>query len=677
MFDDRNVSPWDVSQLERECFGGRASQDGVNSRTPSLSGPSNGTRQDPERANSAYMLFYDRKDGASIDRSQLQMSLPINHDIPLHTQYQMPVSDPTPQPSQSTQPAPLAPLAPLAQPVQQQQQQPRMISSSSGGGPALLHSPSQKRSASEADLTATAAAVADAPGPPPSPQNRRPSQSPPTTLLSSRTASPILPRAPSPHLGSISNPGSTTAAAQQCPQQTAYASDVPDATSCQGPSMVDPQASQNASVPAEATPPPETPMDDHPMHTPPSCQTEGAADACHGGEPVCVAASGSEPETGSPMNVSPSPFTQADAPLPAAIPAPFPSSTEAAASSEGDATQQQSNCAAAAAVAAALNASHAHPSPPLAASNHPSPSRMSRPGTISEGGTPPHAHPKLAHDPAQLPHQQLQQQLQQQVQQQQTMPMPEAAGPPVPTTPYGMSLSLYEGVLREDLALMHKVHVLHPDYCQFIKSLAESKWEDRAHFNKPRRRELCSPTRPSLPQQPSIPTCTVTQQPDEPPPQQQRRQSALGGPHPHSTESAGEGSGVPTVGVTTTGGDNVVARPVQMQGAGMEVDPHAGMSQHVAVEGAGDVGAEVYVTFSLAGLTRGGGAAAIVAASSSASAQRTGEVEEVMKVRGCRDQSGDGNNSWCCELGGMLVLDTLLLVLHSRPGDVDEHTAPI
>ncbi|KAI8477153.1 MAG: hypothetical protein J3K34DRAFT_455469 [Monoraphidium minutum] len=53
-FDDKSVRPWDVSNLEQDCYGGRNSQDWANRgwRAP---------RNEVDRPHSAYMLFYERR----------------------------------------------------------------------------------------------------------------------------------------------------------------------------------------------------------------------------------------------------------------------------------------------------------------------------------------------------------------------------------------------------------------------------------------------------------------------------------------------------------------------------------------------------------------------------------------------------------------------------------------
>ncbi|EFN51470.1 hypothetical protein CHLNCDRAFT_59229, partial [Chlorella variabilis] len=49
-FDDTNVEPWDPAKLDMDCFGGRFIPEGFT--------------QECDRPNSAYMLFYERADGA-------------------------------------------------------------------------------------------------------------------------------------------------------------------------------------------------------------------------------------------------------------------------------------------------------------------------------------------------------------------------------------------------------------------------------------------------------------------------------------------------------------------------------------------------------------------------------------------------------------------------------------
>eukprot|EP00883_Tetradesmus_obliquus_P015009 jgi/Sobl393_1/8113/SZX59989.1 len=53
-FDDKSVTSWDIKELELECFGGKPSQD-FDSRG------SRPVRNEYERAHSAYMLFYERR----------------------------------------------------------------------------------------------------------------------------------------------------------------------------------------------------------------------------------------------------------------------------------------------------------------------------------------------------------------------------------------------------------------------------------------------------------------------------------------------------------------------------------------------------------------------------------------------------------------------------------------
>lgn len=57
-FDDKQVTPWDVSYLESECFGGKPSQDGDARVRPS--------KNEYDRAHSAYMLFYERRHPAPV-----------------------------------------------------------------------------------------------------------------------------------------------------------------------------------------------------------------------------------------------------------------------------------------------------------------------------------------------------------------------------------------------------------------------------------------------------------------------------------------------------------------------------------------------------------------------------------------------------------------------------------
>lgn len=56
-FDDKSVTPWQLDKLEEECFGGKPSQDHDSKQRPS--------RTEYERAHSAYMLFYERRQHAA------------------------------------------------------------------------------------------------------------------------------------------------------------------------------------------------------------------------------------------------------------------------------------------------------------------------------------------------------------------------------------------------------------------------------------------------------------------------------------------------------------------------------------------------------------------------------------------------------------------------------------
>ena len=67
MFDDKSVRPWDVSNLEDACFGGRRSSSASSGGPP----PAPPGARDPELAFSAYMLFYERKDSACFERTNL------------------------------------------------------------------------------------------------------------------------------------------------------------------------------------------------------------------------------------------------------------------------------------------------------------------------------------------------------------------------------------------------------------------------------------------------------------------------------------------------------------------------------------------------------------------------------------------------------------------------------
>ncbi|GFR40524.1 hypothetical protein Agub_g1093, partial [Astrephomene gubernaculifera] len=67
---------------------------------------------------------------------------------------------------------------------------------------------------------------------------------------------------------------------------------------------------------------------------------------------------------------------------------------------------------------------------------------------------------------------------------------PQQPQPPLPTTPYGMPLPLYRGVLRENLRLQHKLHVLNKEYFGFVRQVVEVSWEAVLAGRKTRRRDL-------------------------------------------------------------------------------------------------------------------------------------------------------------------------------------------
>lgn len=46
-----------------------------------------------------------------------------------------------------------------------------------------------------------------------------------------------------------------------------------------------------------------------------------------------------------------------------------------------------------------------------------------------------------------------------------------AAAGGLPTTPHGMPLALYQAVLRDNLTLMHKLHVLNKEYFAFVRQV--------------------------------------------------------------------------------------------------------------------------------------------------------------------------------------------------------------
>eukprot|EP00798_Chlamydomonas_sp_ICE-L_P003511 gene3511-13582_t len=65
LFDDKAVRPWDLGKVDADCFGGRCS-------SPSSS--DSGQHPQPlERAYSAYMLFYERKDSTCFERAEVKM----------------------------------------------------------------------------------------------------------------------------------------------------------------------------------------------------------------------------------------------------------------------------------------------------------------------------------------------------------------------------------------------------------------------------------------------------------------------------------------------------------------------------------------------------------------------------------------------------------------------------
>lgn len=61
LFDDKQVTRWDLSELERDCFGGRPSQDSDGRIRP--------TKNEYERAHSAYMLFYERRQQSAVSNN--------------------------------------------------------------------------------------------------------------------------------------------------------------------------------------------------------------------------------------------------------------------------------------------------------------------------------------------------------------------------------------------------------------------------------------------------------------------------------------------------------------------------------------------------------------------------------------------------------------------------------
>ena len=80
-----------------------------------------------------------------------------------------------------------------------------------------------------------------------------------------------------------------------------------------------------------------------------------------------------------------------------------------------------------------------------------------------------------------------------QQQQQQAGPSDSTGDPhrhDVPSTPYGMPVEVFEGVLRQGLVLMHKLHVGEEGYALFIRHLVEGRCEEGKASHKIRRRLL-------------------------------------------------------------------------------------------------------------------------------------------------------------------------------------------
>jgi hypothetical protein len=73
-FDDKQVNPWSINQLEQDCFGGRAAQDS--------NGGAGGRLADMDRSHSAYMLFYERRSEQAQDADALTSATPHQQAAP-------------------------------------------------------------------------------------------------------------------------------------------------------------------------------------------------------------------------------------------------------------------------------------------------------------------------------------------------------------------------------------------------------------------------------------------------------------------------------------------------------------------------------------------------------------------------------------------------------------------
>lgn len=77
-FDDKQVQPWSISQLEQDCFGGRAAQDS--------NGCAGGRLAEMDRSHSAYMLFYERRSEQAQDADALTSANPTPQAAPTAAQ---------------------------------------------------------------------------------------------------------------------------------------------------------------------------------------------------------------------------------------------------------------------------------------------------------------------------------------------------------------------------------------------------------------------------------------------------------------------------------------------------------------------------------------------------------------------------------------------------------------
>lgn len=133
-FDDKDVTAWDIYNLEADCYGGRASQDSgrVRQRGPEV-----------ERAHSAYMLFYERRlvspdsqpaaGASSGDATGAATAATANGGTSNQQQQEQPDVDMALSPASSAAAAPSADVS-AQQQQQLQQPQPAAAAASSNGG---------------------------------------------------------------------------------------------------------------------------------------------------------------------------------------------------------------------------------------------------------------------------------------------------------------------------------------------------------------------------------------------------------------------------------------------------------------------------------------------------------------------------------------------------------------